>query len=321
MPPQPEETPRACPQCRATMAQRRLRAHTGRTVLVDHCAACRLVWFDMLESVQLAGLGWVELLREMSRGEDAWGAQGARPPSSMSPAASSATSSAAASTASSKASSATTPATSPTPAPRPPTLPCPVCAQPLKTVHNRTRWGRFPAQECPAGHGHLHTDAGLLAERGLVRPLLPPERAALRAQKRVLHCLSCGALAEGDSDSDICAWCATPLLVVDLPRLGHALRQRGVDGQPLPPADGVPLRWPCHACGTTLDPTRSPACPQCGAGMLAPAISDLRPLLEAAEHELRAAANHPARPKRTAPPPRTWRDTHLARLWGWIRRE
>lgn len=285
------------------MAQRRLRAHTGRTVLVDHCAACRLVWFDMLESVQLAGLGWVELLREMSRGEEAWGgngsnrAQDSRPPSSSSPAL----------------------------APRPPTLPCPVCAQPLKTVHNRTRWGRFPAQECAAGHGHLHTDAGLLAERGLVRALLPPERAALRAQKRVLHCLSCGGLAEGEinnvNDSDTCTWCATPLLVVDLPRLGHALRQRGVDGQPLPPADGVPLRWPCHACGTTLDPTRAAACPQCGAGVLAPAISDLRPLLEAAEHELRAAANHPARPKRAALPPRTWRDTHLARLWRWIRRE
>lgn len=289
------DAPRACPQCRATMAQRKLRAHTGRTVVVDHCAACRLVWFDMLESVQLAGLGWVELLREMSRDEDV------RPATAMSSAA------------------------SPAPVPRPPTLPCPVCAMPLKTVHNRTRWGRFPAQECPAGHGHLHTDAGLLAERGLVRPLLPPERAALRAQQRVLHCLSCGALAEGGTDNktdgDTCTWCATPLLVVDLPRLGHALRQRGVDGQPLPPADGVPLRWPCHACGTTLDPTRVPACPQCGAGLLAPAISDLRPLLEAAEHELRAAANHPARPKRAALPPRTWRDTHLARLWRWIQRE
>lgn len=272
------------------MAQRRLHARTSRSVLVDHCAACRLVWFDMLESVQLTGLGWVELLREMSRAE----AQPQPPQQSQ-------------------------PAPSP-PAPRPPTLPCPVCAVPLKTVHNRTRWGRFPAQECPAGHGHLHTDAGLLAERGLVRPLLPPERSALRAQKRVLHCLSCGALAAGESDSDTCAWCGTPLLVVDLPRLGHALRQRGVDGQPLPPADGVPLRWPCHACGTTLDPTRATACPQCGAGVLAPAISDLQPLLNTAEHELRAAANHPPRARqRGARAPRTWRDTQLARFLRWLR--
>ncbi len=267
------------------MAKLRLRAHSGGTIEVDHCAACRLVWFDTLESVQLAGLGWVELLREMSRDEQRKQAHAGAP------------------------------------ARRPPVLPCPVCARPLKTVHNRTRWGRFPMQECALGHGHLHTDAGLLAERGLVRPMLPPERGALKAQKRTLPCLSCGGLIDGPAleahgpGADRCPWCATPVLVVDLPRLGHALRQRGVHGQPLPPADGVPLRWPCHACGTTLDPTRAAACPQCGAGVLAPSFTDLLPLLDTAEHELRAAANHPPRPKRGTPPPRTWRDTHLARLW------
>lgn len=277
------------------MAPLQLRAHTGSKVLVDHCMACRLVWFDTLESVQLAGLGWVELLREMSRGD-----QGPHPA-----------------------------AQTPVPAARPAALPCPVCQQPLKTVHNRTRWGRFPMQECPAGHGHLHTDAGLLAERGLLRPLLPPERHALRTHQRSLHCISCGGQVDVDSSgadqgglrSDTCPWCGTPLLVVDLPRLGHALRQRGVAGEPLPPADGVPLRWPCHGCGTTLDPTLAAACPQCGAGVLAPAISDLLPLLDAAEHELRALANHPPRPRlrRTEPSPRGWRQTQWARLWRFFR--
>lgn len=272
------------------MAQRRLHAHGGRRVLVDHCAACRVVWFDTLESVQLAGLGWVELLREMSRDE-------AQPRSDAPP-------------------------------PHAPTnestRACPVCEAPLKTVHNQTRWGRFPMQECPAGHGHLQGDAGLLAERGLVRPLLPPERGALKASQRVLHCLSCGGPVEGAAldTGEACPWCATPLLVVDLPRLGHALRQRGVqDGRSMPVAEGVPLRWPCHACGVTFDPTRTAACPQCGAGTLAPAISDLQPLLNAAEHELRAAANHPPRPKRTVPPPRGWRNTQLARLWRFFRPE
>lgn len=286
------QVPRVCPQCGVTMAVLRLRSHTGRTVVVDHCASCRLVWFDTLESVQLSGLGWVELLREMGRDDGAALAPPHAPPAA-----------------------------------RPPTLPCPVCVQPLKTVHNRTRWGRFPMQECPAGHGHLHSDAGLLAERGLVRPLLPPERHALRTLQRALHCLSCGGRVGTERhglhldrhDADACPWCGTPLLVVDLPRLGHALRQRGVEGVPLPPAYGVPLRWPCHACGTTLDPTRAAACPQCGAGLLAPAISDLLPLLDAAEHELRAMANHPPRPKRTGPPPRGWRHTQLARLWRFFR--
>lgn len=273
------------------MTPQRLHAHAevqgSRRVHVDHCAACRLVWFDTLESVQLSGLGWVELLRELSR------VQGQGPSSASAPPV---------------AARAAAPA-------------CPVCEQPLKTVHNRTRWGRFPMQECPAGHGHLNSSAGLLAERGLVRVLLPPERSALLAQRRTLLCLSCGAAADGESDA--CAWCASPLLVVDLPRLGHALRQRGPEGAPMPPADGVPLRWPCHACGTTLDPTRAAACPQCGAGVLAPAISDLQPLLDGAEHQLRAEANHPPRrtPRRIEPRERTWRDTHLWRLVRWFRPE
>jgi hypothetical protein len=272
---------RTCPQCRAEMTQRRLHAHTGRTVLIDHCAACRLVWFDTLESVQLAGLGWVELLRELSRGE-------ALPPAAS----------------------------------RPPTVGCPVCAAALKTVHNRTRWGHFPALECPMGHGHLQSDAGLLAERGLVRPLLPPERGAIRAQQRVLHCLSCGAVAEAhlDADTEACGYCASPLLVIDLPRLAHALRQRGVDGDATPRADGVPMRWPCQACGTALDPTQSAACPQCGAGVVAPALGDLKPLLDTAEHELRAAMNHPPRPKRSGREvrPRSWRDTQVSRIVRWL---
>lgn len=302
-----EEAPRRCPQCALPMLLLRLHTHAGSKVEVDHCAQCRLVWFDTLESVQLSGLGWLELLREMGRaagyetgheagpeaGHDAAQAVGRDAPRAAESAA---------------VAGGTT---------RPHRLSCPVCARPLKSVHNRSRWGRFAMQECALGHGHLHSDAGLLAERGLVRPLLPPERAALRAQARVLHCLSCGAAADGQGE--ICAACATPLLVVDLPRLGHALRQRGANEQPLPPAEGVPLRWPCHACGQTLDPTRASACPQCGAWLLAPELAGLAPLLNAAEPELRAAANHPPRARPARPARRSWRETQLARLWHWIR--
>lgn len=268
------------------MAPRRLHAHSGRPVEVDHCAPCRLIWFDTLESVQLSGLGWVELLREFTRDE-------ACEPS----------------------------------APPPAETPCTVCRAPLKTVHNRSRWGRFPMRECPNGHGHLQSDAGLLAERGLVRPLLPPERAAVQAQARRLNCLSCGAPAEFDDavgrtpGSDDCRFCSSPLLVFDLPRLAHALLNRGIHGGDTPRADGAALRWPCRGCGAPLDPTRTAACPQCRAGVVAQAASDLRPLLEAVEPGLRAAANHPPKPRQYAPTPRTWRDTTFARLLHWLRRE
>jgi len=41
----------------------RLSSHRTRPVTVDHCADCRLVWFDAFESVRLDGYGWVRLLR------------------------------------------------------------------------------------------------------------------------------------------------------------------------------------------------------------------------------------------------------------------
>ena len=45
-----------------------LPSHRPLPVTVDHCAGCRLVWFDELESVQLDGMGWTRLLREMESG-------------------------------------------------------------------------------------------------------------------------------------------------------------------------------------------------------------------------------------------------------------
>ena len=36
-------------------------------------------------------------------------------------------------------------------------LACPQCHDPLRAVHNLTRFGRFAAVECQRGHGHLQT--------------------------------------------------------------------------------------------------------------------------------------------------------------------
>ena len=262
---------RACPQCTATMAHLALQGHRAQPVVVDHCASCRLVWFDALESVNLSGLGWVRLLRELQRGA------GGEPP-----------------------------------APRPPALACPACHATLKPVHNATRFGRFPALECPQGHGHLHSESGMLAERGLVRPLLGPERRALAEEKRTLNCLNCGAACDGSSEQ--CSYCATPLVVIDLPRLATALRQRPGHWSDSPPPAGVPLAWPCRCCGSALDPTRAAACPSCGHAVVAPSLRDVTPLLAAIEHELHEGEKA-ARPyRRKEPRPRTWRDTGLGMI-------
>jgi hypothetical protein len=268
----PTQLLRACPQCGQAMAHLALPGHGAQPVVVDACASCRLVWFDAMESVQLAGLGWVRLLRELQRG-----ARGEPP------------------------------------APRPPVLACPSCQLPLKAVHNATRFGRFAALECPQGHGHLHSHSGMLAERGLVRPLLGPERRALAEERRAIHCLNCGAA--GDGVGDECSYCASPLVVIDLPRLATSLRQRSGHWSDSPPPAGVPLAWPCRGCGRALDPSRETACGSCGHAVVAPSLLDITPLLAAIEHELQAA-ELAARPYRRKPerPPRSWRDTGLGML-------
>jgi Transcription factor zinc-finger len=262
---------RGCPQCGQTMAHLALQGHGAAPVVVDHCAPCRLVWFDALESVQLAGLGWVRLLRELQRG-----------------------------------------LRSEPVAPRPATLACPACRSALKAVHNQTRFGHFAALECPQHHGHLHSHAGMLAERGLVRPVLPVERNALIKEQRVWHCFNCGARSEGHSEH--CSYCDSPLLVIDLPRLAHSLLRRPGDDDRSPVPDGVPLAWACRGCGHALDPSREVACLSCGHAVVAPSLLDINPLLIAIETRL-MQADQAARPYRKKEARvRSWRETGLGML-------
>jgi Zn-finger nucleic acid-binding protein len=267
----PSQTQRTCPQCRQAMAHLVLHGHQARDVIVDHCARCRLVWFDALESVQLSGRGWVQALRELQRGAR-------HEPSAH----------------------------------RPDTLHCPACRSALKSVHNATRYGRFPALECPQKHGHLHSHSGMLAERGLVRPLLGPERQALAEERRTLTCLNCGAACDGSGEQ--CSYCKTPLMVIDLPRLAHALRQHPRNWSMSPRPDGVPMRWECRGCGQPLDPSREVACVSCGHAVVAPSLLDITPLLMAVEHELRSAemAARPYRKKEKRP--LHWQETGLGML-------
>lgn len=249
------------------MAPLVLSTHTGRPVTVDHCRPCRQVWFDTLESVQLDGLGWVKLLREMQ-------ASTTTPPEGAGPAA----------------------------------MGCPRCQRPLRAVNNLTRFGRFVMLECPQRHGHLHSHAGVLAERGLVRPLLGPERKALREERHRISCFNCGAPADGAGDQ--CSYCGTTLVVLDLPRLASSLKPKVLE-QPVPAATAAPeqpaqparsVAWACRGCGASLDPSRDAACTRCGHPVVALELPDIGPLLDAAEDELIAAAAALARRRRRPEP-------------------
>jgi hypothetical protein len=213
----------------------------GESLQLDHCRACRLVWFDALEPAALAQSAWVALLSEMARrGDDD------------------------------------------TPAPDTTRARCPRCAVPLEADAQVSDFGRFARLGCPRGHGHAARDGALLASRGLFRPLQLAERVLLATDQRRLHCLGCGAPLVGASER--CSHCDSPATVFDLPRLSQALGLLDAGGTV---AGDLPIQpWPCRGCGAALDVTRQPACPQCQRPVLAPALSDLAPLLDAARARL-----------------------------------
>jgi hypothetical protein len=165
---------------------------------------------------------------------------------------------------------------------------CPACAAPLQAVHNRSRFGLFAALECPRRHGHLHSHSGLLAERGLVRPLGLAERQALVKERHGLCCLNCGGPASRTDEQ--CSYCGTALVVIDVPRLAHSLRLRLDDNGPSPQQHGQHVAWPCRGCGAALDPGRETSCSHCGHLVVAQQLPDIAPLLDAAEAELAQAA-------------------------------
>ena len=180
--------------------------------------------------------------------------------------------------------------------PHAPSRACPLCAKALKEVRNLTRYGRFPVLECGGCGGHLHSQAGMLAERGLVRPLLPAERGALQAERRQLCCLSCGGPADGKGED--CPWCRSPLVMIDMPRLTNALRRRSPSEPLLMPSGGKPVGWACRGCGAPMDPTRETRCGHCHHAVVVPSLEELGPLLDALEHDGRVAEDEAEQERR-----------------------
>lgn len=248
-----------CPGCTQPLQTLTLSGHYARPVELDHCDPCRLVWFDALELSDLSKADWVRLLTRMASAD----AEGAVASALL-----------------------------------PDTGACPRCRQPLRSVHNLTRFGRFSGLACPQCRGELQRDAALLASRGLFRPLLLVERMALAREQRALQCQGCGAALDGEAEH--CAYCRTPALVLDLPRLAIAVGlhdEAATDRQrPREEAQAAPLRlWSCHGCGDALDPTQQPSCPRCQHPVLAPRLADLLPMLKAAGKRLRRQAERAPR--------------------------
>lgn len=171
---------------------------------------------------------------------------------------------------------------------------CVRCNATLVGVHNQTRFGPSAALECRQGHGQLQTFTLLLAERGLLRAVLPVDRSSLAQEGRALQCLQCGAGDHAPRAKE-CAFCQSPLLVVDVPRLASALLMRHGDALRLAPGSN-PLALACAGCGHALNPTEQTLCPHCGHGVAWSDLARVRPLLDAVEPLLLAQRPREARP-------------------------
>ena len=65
MPP-PDSKLVQCPSCRQSMQNRQFERHDHAEVQVDICFDCGAIWFDRLESVQLAPAAVIELFKEIA---------------------------------------------------------------------------------------------------------------------------------------------------------------------------------------------------------------------------------------------------------------
>jgi hypothetical protein len=171
-------------------------------------------------------------------------------------------------------------------------LACPRCREPLKPVHNLTRWGRSLQLECPARHGSAQTFAQFLGEKGLVRPLTSADRARLAAAGP-LHCLNCGApLAAGDA---ACGWCTSVPNLIDVARLAQALDPEGATEEHAVHRRPVAKSTlSCMACGAALTAGPMLRCTQCAATLATPRLAEAVAQVQVLGPALRDHAARPA---------------------------
>jgi hypothetical protein len=215
---------RCCGNCRQPMRKLGLAAHYKhqKPVEIDVCEPCSLIWFDDTESVRLAGPGLADLVRVIHRSMN-----GERPLE-----------------------------------PLPLTLPCPLCAEPLKRVPNISRFGRTTQLECPQKHGAYQTFAQFLAEKGYFRPFNWADIKQVLASGKRLLCFNCGAALD-PRPHDECQYCRSSVGLLDPARLAQAIDTEGAAAK-LTLAPGV-TQSSCPCCGGAIDLSGEMACPHCKA--------------------------------------------------------
>lgn len=256
----PAATPPAlqCGNCGQALQVLQLAGHYGRTVEIDLCAPCHLVWFDAIESARLAGPGLLDLIGAMAAAHAR--TQGlAHTPLQASP-------------------------------------PCPRCRGAVRTVFNQTRWGKSQQLECVHRHGAYQSFAQFLAEKGLLRPMSSADRLLAQGLPGGLHCVNCGGeIAQHESE---CSWCGGVPSLLDVARLAQALDPEGATrGEAAHQTGARRGALACQACGAALPSEAGRTgwtCPQCEATVTTPGLAEAHRLVSALGPGLRAHAERPA---------------------------
>jgi hypothetical protein len=169
---------------------------------------------------------------------------------------------------------------------------CVRCAGPLKTVHNRSRWGTSTQLECRQGHGFYASFAQVLADRGLTRALGRVERAAVIAREGGLFCVGCGAAVGRDDER--CPQCSSLPAVFDVGRLARALDPEGAIGAQA--VHAVPAQrgsHDCPACGAPQGAVSDFRCGHCGATLAVARLAEASAAVQPLAVALREAAAKP----------------------------
>lgn len=228
-----------------------LNGHYGRSVEIDVCGACHMLWFDGHESVNLAGRGVLGLLRAI----DASHGQAHQPLAGVMHC---------------------------------PRCDARLGRSANLTSLGPTAHHECPRGHGAAQSFSLYlAEKGFV--RPLYRPEV--EQLRKRPEdRRTFLCLNCGAPLD-PRERDACTHCASPVKVIDVLPLARAVdRDTGRLAPGAATTEGLAFRHvACVHCGQATDPSRERRCAQCAMPItltdLRQALAWMEPLVPAIESE------------------------------------
>ena len=99
---------------------------------------------------------------------------------------------------------------------------------------------RFTFFRCPHAHGRFLTYYQFLRAKNFVRTLNAREMAELRTRVRQVNCSNCGAPVDVEHGV-ACAFCRTPVAILDPDQVRRALEELASEARRRPPDATLPL--------------------------------------------------------------------------------